>query len=375
VAGTGNFISRDGAWDTASVGWAGALALLPNGSLALLDSKVGAVRVVSPLLTVTTLAGGGAIIGFVDGIGASARFHPEVINGVSMVFRPSGLVLADAGNRRLRRISVDTGRVDTLAGTGTWGSVDGTTLSATFSWPRSVALDSSGNLYVADGFENVIRRISVTGVVTTLAGKAGQAGSADGFGAEARFSTPHSLVVDSKGNVMVADQGNAVLRRITPDGSVTTLVGKAGEGGFVNGKGAEARLGSVMQMAIDKDDNLYFTEGGFHTVRKVSPSGDVSTLAGAPYSPGSVDDVAPFARFSTPTSLAVDARGNVYVCDTGNGTVRRISPDGYVTTVLGQPGTSVLQLGIGGSLNGPLAIAVSPEGRLFLLSEGAIVGD
>jgi sugar lactone lactonase YvrE len=320
------------------------------------------------------LAGAGPISGYVDGVGSLARFDPQALNGTDMVVGFGGVLLADAGNSRLRRISPDSGRVETLAGNGKNGSDDGSALAASFGWPHGMALDRGGNLYVTDLTEHVIRRISASGVVTTVAGKPGQRGSADGVGSAARFDTPYSVVVDSLGNLIVADTGNGVFRRITPDGGVTTLAGKVGELGFSNGKGAEVRLMYVQAMVIDKDDNIYFTEN-MHTVRKLSPSGEVTTFAGAPYSPGSVDDLAPFARFSSPRNLAMDARGNVYVCDSGNGTVRRISPDGYVTTVMGQPGASILQLGVGGSLNGPLAIAVSPEGRLFVLSEGAIVGD
>jgi sugar lactone lactonase YvrE len=371
----GAYVSRDGPWGTASVGRAGDLALMPDGNFAILDSLAGAVRLVSPLLTMTTLAGAGAINGYVDGLGASARFAPRTESANSkLTFGLGGLLLADAGNHRLRRIDVNSGRVETVAGNGSDGSDDGSALAASFGWPQGLASDGQGNLYVSDLTEHVIRRVSSSGVVTTIAGKAGQRGYADGSATAARFSTPYGLVIDSKGNLIVADTGNGVFRRIAPDGSVTTLAGKAGELGFVNGNGAEARLMSLMSLAIDKEDDVYFTEN-MHSVRKLSPSGDVSTVAGAPYAPGSVDDIAAFARFSNPRGLAVDARGNVYVCDTGNGTVRRLSPDGYVTTVLGQPGVSILKPGVGGSLNGPLAIAVSSEGRLFLLSEGAIVGD
>lgn len=181
------------------------------------------------------------------------------------------------------------------------------------------------------------------------------------------------MVVDSKGHLILADTQNFVLRRIAPDGTVTTLAGKAGEGGNVNGMGSEARLGLVKYLAIDAADNVYFTE---HTnaIRKLTPSGEVVPVAGAPYAIGHIDDLGAFARFNNPAGLAFDAYGNLYVADTGNNAIRRITPGGQVSTVIGGP-LAALQPGLGGNINQPTSITVTPAGRLIFLSEGAIVGD
>jgi DNA-binding beta-propeller fold protein YncE len=165
-----------------------------------------------------------------------------------------------------------------------------------------------------------------------------------------------------------------VFRKVTPDGTVTTIAGKTGEYGYANGVGSEARLQSVRYMAIDAADNVYFTEYA-NGIRKLSPSGEVSPVAGAPYSAGLIDDLGAFARFNSPAGLAFDTRGNLYVADSGNNAIRRITPSGQVSTVLGGGAAAALQPGLNGNINQPTGIVVTPAGRLVFISEGAIVGD
>ncbi len=366
--------SVDGPGATASAGYPTVLASLPNGGVAFFDSSAYAVRTLTVDATVATLAGGGRTGGFADGVGSAARYASYSGHPSALVVAPNGsLTLADTTNHRIRRFSLETRLLDTLAGIGTYGGDDGPAASATFAYPIGLAYDAAGNLYVSDGGQ--IRRISRGGTVTAIAGKTWDWGCVDGVGSAARFSVPAGMVVDSKGNLIVAEQSYYVLRRVTPDGTVTTLAGKSGEYGYVNGVGGEVRLGAVRYLAIDKADNVYFTDG-FQTVRKLAPNGEVSTVAGAPYSAALIDDIGAFARFSNPSGLAFDARGNLYVADTGNNAIRRITPGGQVSTVIASNSlVSALQPGPGGNINQPTAITVTPAGRLVFLSEGAIVGD
>jgi len=373
-AGDGFATSVDGTAQNASAGNPISLISLPDGNVAFFDTAAYAVRTLSPSATVTTLAGGGRGGGFADGVGADARFGSYAGYQNSLILAPGGaLNLADTSNRRVRRLTLGINLLDTLAGNSYYGGDDGSATTATFSLPLGLAYDAAGNLYVGDG--SIIRRISTTGQVSTIAGKFGEQATVDGTGSAARVSLPGSMVVDSKGNVIFAEANSGTLRRVTSDGVVTTVAGKAGEHGYTNGVGSEARLGIVRYLAIDAADNVYFTDG-YDSVRKMAPNGEVSTVAGVPYSSALIDDIGAFARFSYPGGLAFDARGNLYVADTGNNAIRRITPSGQVSTVIGGNSlVSVLQPGLGGSINRPYALAVTAAGRLIFLSEDAIVGD
>jgi hypothetical protein len=189
-----------------------------------------------------------------------------------------------------------------------------------------VAVDSSGNVYVADTFNHTIRKVTPDGVVTTLAGLAGSSGSADGTGSTARFNEPRGVAVDSSGNVYVADSGNATIRKVTPRGLVTTLAGLAEERGNADGTGTAARFFLPSAVAVDSAGNVYVADS--FTIRKVTPGGVVTTLAGLAVESGTADGVGSAARFGLtdifvgPLGVAVDSAGNVYVADTGNSTIR-----------------------------------------------------
>lgn len=369
----GRVASIDGPAPVASAGSPTAMASLPDGSVGFFDTAAYTVRIVTADATVSTRAGGSQADGFVNGVGAAARFGSHMGFQNALVVAPTGVVaLADSMNNRIRRLALDTHLLDTLAGNGLYGNDDGPVGAATFTTPVGLAYDAAGHLYFSGA--GVIRRISNTGMVSTVAGKFQEYGSADGVGAAARFKQIGAMVVDSKGNLIVADVQNFMFRRVAPDGTVTTLAGKAGESGYVNGAGEAARFGTLKYLAIDAADNVYFTDST-HAIRKLAPSGEVSPVAGAPYSVGQIDDVGAFARFSNPGGLAFDGRGNLYVADTGNSAIRRITPAGQVSTVIGGGVVAALQPGLDGRINQPTAITVTPAGRLVFLSEGAIVGD
>ncbi|HEY8995145.1 MAG TPA: immunoglobulin domain-containing protein, partial [Lacunisphaera sp.] len=242
--------------------------------------------------------------------------------------------ILDNGNHTIRKRTPD-GKVSTLAGlAGKYGVIDGSGAAARFGNASGLAVDAVGNIYVAERSANVIRKVSPSGVVTTLAGTAGSSGSADGIGAAARFTSPTDVAVDASGNVYVADRDNNTIRKITPAGVVTTLAGSAGQWGDTEGAGSAARFQALTAVAVDAVGNVYVSETFGARIRKISPAGETSTLAGAPNTSGHIDGTGSAARLEYPSGLAVDAAGNVYV-SSRNGTVRKITPGGVVTTMAG----------------------------------------
>jgi hypothetical protein len=234
----------------------------------------------------------------------------------------------------IRKIT-NGGGVTTLAGTtGVAGSADGTGSAAQFNRPAGVAVDSAGNLYVAELGNNTIRKITSGGVVTTLAGTAGIVGSADGTGSAAQFNQPYGLAVDNAGNVYVADTYNSTIRKVTPDGVVTTLAGLAGNTGSADGTGSAARFGRPTGVAVNSTGNVYVADSN-GTVRKITSNGVVTTLAGTAGIGGSADGTGSAAQFMGLNGIAVDNAGNVYVTDPQNYTIRKITSGGVVTTLAG----------------------------------------
>ena len=205
----------------------------------------------------------------------------------------------------------------TLAGQAlSVGTADGTGNAARFNYPFGVAVDLTGNLYVArTATTTPSAEVTPSGVVTTLAGLAGNAGSTDGIGSAARFYHPASngVAVDSAGNVYVADTGNDTIRKITPDGGVTTLAGNPGTLGAADGMGSAASFDAPWGVAVDSAGTVYVADTGSGTIRKVTPDGAVTTLAGSAYNSGSADGTGNAARFGFPTGLTADIQGNLYV--------------------------------------------------------------
>lgn len=258
-----------------------------------------------------------------------------------------------------------------LAGTpGAVGSADGSGAAARFNTANYLAVNATGTLYVGDYGNHTIRAITPAGAVSTLAGSPGVAGYADGSGAAARFRGNGGLAVNSVGDVFVADWENFVVRRISPAGVVTTFAGTAGASGSLDGTGAAARFSNPNGLVIDAAGNLFLADWGNHTVRRITPAGVVSTLAGTPGALGSADGTGAAARFYHPTGVAVDSAGNVYVSDTPNHTIRRITPAGVVTTLAGQAGAAGHTDGSGSAarLNQPAWLSLSPSGDLFFTS-------
>ncbi|HEX7706254.1 MAG TPA: NHL repeat-containing protein, partial [Thermoanaerobaculia bacterium] len=307
-----------------------------SGNVYVADYYNHTIRRITPAGAVTTLAGLAGNAESADGTGSAARFrYPTGVatDGSGNVY------VADQGNHTIRKIT-PTGMVTTLAGLAeSWGSADGTGSSARFHGPTDVATDGSGNVYVADYNSQTIRKVTPAGVVTTLAGLAGGGGSADGTGSAARFNYPSGVATDGSGNVYVADPSNQTIRKITPAGVVTTLAGLAGTSGSADGSGSAARFYGPSGVATDGSGNVYVADYRNHTIRKVTPAGTVTTLAGLAGTSGSADGSGSGARFNGPISVATDGSGNVYVADPFNQTIRKVTPAGVVTTLAGLTGT------------------------------------
>jgi sugar lactone lactonase YvrE len=323
------------------------------GNVYVAESFKDVIRVITPAAVVTTLAGTASLAGDADGPGAMARFFTPI----AVATDTSGNVyVTDATT--IRKISPDD-VVSTLAGSAIFGSEDGAGAAAQFDSLNGVAVDGTGNLYVADQGNQTIRKITATGVVTTFAGTAGELGSDDG--SAARFNFPAGVAVDSAGNVFVADLANSVIRKITPAGAVTTLAGAANTTGSADGTGPAARFNTVADVAVDGAGNLYVPDFGAHTIRKITPAGVVTTLAGTAGLSGNTDGTGAAARFNNPIGVAVDSAGNVYVADMGNATIRKITPSGVVTTVAGTAGVAGIVLGTAPRLAFPNDLTVAGD--------------
>jgi len=388
------------------------LLVTGDGKVIIADRENHAIRVIEGDGEVRTIAGRAGDPDGVDGSVVSARFkYPQNIalgdDGV--------LLIADTLNHAIRRLSPE-GTVTTIAGKlGRRGLDDGPPGSASFSSPTDVSFGSEGRLYVADWSGHAIRVMTSDGSVSTYAGprasgesslqgvagladrngqlivaqrgrhvvvmlgadgrisavvgEPGAAGSSDGRGQQARFKRPRDVAVDRSANVWVADTGNCTVRRIDPDGDVVTVAGLAGECVSRDGVGRDARFAGPTALAAAPNDWIYVADTGGHTVRVIDPEGRVTTLAGRADEPGSADGVAGIARFRSPSGIAVDSALDVFVADTGNGTIRRVTPAGEVTTLAGSPTDRAVVDGsrLDARFGSPNALALDASGVLFVV--------
>jgi len=322
-------------------------------------------------LAIRTFAGS-TTAGSSNGSVASARFnHP-----VGLATDLSGnIYIADTENSTIRKITPD-GNVSTLAGlAGSFGSTDAVGGGARFYGPQGVAANNAGQLFVADSANSTIRKITSGGSVSTFAGIAGVSNSFDGTGSNAQFYHPEGVATDSGGNVYVADTWNHTIRKITPAGAVTTLAGLAGNFGAAEGTNSKARFNRPTGIAVDSATNIFIADSLNHTIRKITPNGTVSTIVGLAGVWGSSDGTNSTARFYLPEGISVATNGELFVTDTGNQTLRKISYVGtnwVVTTVAGLSGFAGSTNGTGANAEFyfPAAIGFDSAGYLYIADTG-----
>ena len=310
----------------------------------------------APIIAVSTVAGSTSS-GTLNGTRLTSLFY----NPTGVTVDSSGnLYVSDTSNHRIRKITPD-GIVSTFSGSSA-GFVDGQVTVAKFNNPNGITIDSSGNLYIADRNNNRIRKIDTSGNVTTIAGST--YGFADGQGTNAKFAYPRGITIDSSGNLYVTDSNNHRIRKITPDGIVSTFSGSSA--GFADGQGTVAKFNLPVGITIDSSGNLYVSDTSNHVIRKISPSGSVSTVAGFG-TLGSTDGQGGSARFTNPQGVAIDNSGNLYVADTGNHKIRKIDTSKNVTTIAGS-GTAGFADGQGtvAKFNGPIGITIDSSGILYI---------
>jgi hypothetical protein len=384
IAGqVGNPGTNDGPGLSARFVGLGGVTVDDAGNIYVTDPGSYTVRRITPTgtnWTVSTIAGQAGTPGTNDGVGGIALF--KQLHGI-VVDRATNLYVADGVNSTIRKLTF-TGTdwtVSTIAGSaGFHGGLDGTNTAATFHEPTGITVDTNGVLYVSDDENYTIRKVTpIAGTadwaVTTLAGQAYIPGSADRTGTNALFNQPSGVAVDRSGNVYVADEGNNTIRKITTAAAVRTIAGQALAGGSADGVGSAARFSSPQAVAVDHDGNVYVADTMNHTIRQVTSAGEVTTIAGLAGVSGTNDGVADEARFNQPNGIAVGSDGNIYVVDNTNSRIRQITSAAVVSTIAGSdsgtndgPGVA----GVAARFQTILGITAAPDGELFVSDSSRI---
>ena len=318
------------------------------------------------------LAGQPLQSGHSDGMAEQALFFDP--RGLANDPRNGDLIVADAANALIRRIDAQ-GQVSTLAGAASQrASVDGAALQARFVGPDAVLVGADGTIYIADSYANTVRLLR-DGHVRTLAGSPGESGSADGRGEQALFNHPVGLALQPGSSVLwLADAYNHTLRRIDADGQVSTAGGEANRPGHRDGALEQALFDTPVGLAAAADGSLFVSEYFNHTVRRISPDGQVTTLAGQPGEAGDADGLGAQARLNKPQQLCLDVDGSLLLADGGNGKIRRISRAGLVSTVAGGGSSEQIELGpLPGHLLTPYGVALAPAGGIAVSSGQALL--
>ena len=364
------------------------------------------INKIAPDGEITLLAGGG--YGSADGTGPEAKFIGIYDLGRD---RFGNFFVPDKYNNTIRKVTAE-GVVTTFCGIAQIGSRDGIGTEARFFNPVGMTRDASGAIYIADSSNSTIRKMTANGTVTTFAGKAQEPGYVDGHDGEARFNAPQHLASDSLGNIYVADAGNGVVRKITPDADVTTVAngyyfngltavaldptgdiyvsgdfsiskiapdgtvtlfaGAPGDSGFRDGQGGDARFDYPTGIISDAAGNLFVADFENNAIRKITPTAEVTTFAGRKIA-GSDDGVGLRARFHYPLGISIDSAGNLYVTDYGNQTLRKITPGASTTTLAGEAehGGWVDATGKNARLLYPHGIVSDPDGDLYFADTGS----
>ncbi len=351
------------------------VAVRPNGEVLVSDAYANTLRTITPDGFMTTLAGTHRKTGTADGPVGTSRFGG--VNGLT-IDGDGSVVVADLGDSSsigsVRRIT-RAGITSTIAGGGGMsGFLDGVGSEARLTSPLGITGDKNGTFWIAEPNSSTLRKLEKSGAVTTLAGVPGIFTNLDGPKGTGTLAAPADVVRDSKGNVY-ASQYQPGIRKLAPDGTLTTLAGGGVNGsGYLDGNVSVAQFNGPRALAIDALDNLYVADVGNYVVRKITPAGVVTTLAGTPKLRGNADGAAKQASFGSMFGLAVDAKGNVFVSDYDADAIRKIAPDGKVTTVVGTRGVRGNRPGpLPGSLSAPRGIALTAEGDLVVTTNAAVL--
>jgi len=311
---------------------------------------------------VTTVAGSGTMK-FADGKGTDASFS----NLMGLAVDSGGNVyVADSRNNRIRKVRPD-GVVTTIAGSGKDGSTDGKADSASFFFPVAVAAGANGNVYVADTHNSLIRKISPDGIVSTLVGR-NQPVKKDLSDSLQKLDNPYGIAVGKDGTIYFTDWAKDLICKISPDGKLSEVAGD-GAPGAVDGKGHAASFYLPEGIAVDDHNNLYISDCYNNIIRKIDPNGIVTTLAGRAFkrNQGSKNGKGAAASFNHPCGIAVDRKGNVYVADVGNNKIRKVTPDGVVSTFAGTGKRGAANGAIdSATFNRPFGVAVDREGNVYV---------
>ena len=421
-AGSPTIGSADGAGSNARFFNPSGVAVDAQGNVYVADTGNDTIRKFTPSGVTSTIAGFPGTSGSADGTNSQARFNAP--QGIAIDIN-TNIYVADTGNHAIRKLApAGTNWVaSTLAGlAGSPGTNDGMGAVARFSLPQGIAVNGSGIVYVADTHNYTVRMITPGGVVSTIAGSAGNEGDVDGAGTNARFANLEGIAVDALTNLYVADFGNNAVRKITRTGVVSTIIhmsasaialdalnhiwvsdtgsetihefalnntnwlstgfiaGNASNtnasgqilGGYADGTGTNALFNAPRGIAVDGAGNVYVADSENDDIRLLTSAGSVSTIAGAVNSAGSQNGTGSEARFNGPIGLAVDVTGAVFVADTFNSTIRKITSAGVVSTVAGLAGNTGFADGVGSNarFNSPEGIALDSAGDLFVTDTG-----
>jgi hypothetical protein len=358
--------SSDGTGSAARFRSLSGLAIDGSGNIYGADEGDNTIRKISPAGVVTTVAGLGMdyAIGNNDGPASAAQFETTT----QVAAGPAGMVyVSDTLNHTIRQISAD-GVVSTIAGSNTAPSgnnEDGTGTAARFAAPGPITVDASGTIYVGELTNGTIRKITADKVVTTLNSVGSGQTQFDGIG---------GIATDSTGGVYVTDNHKHTINKVSPSGVITTLAGSSGVAGLTDGSGSAGRFNQPEGVVVDSAGNLFVADSGNHTIRKVTSDGTVTTVAGAAGLSGDNDGAAADARFSFPSGLTLNASGELFVADSSNSIIRKITPAGIVSTVAGRVKTAGIADGIGQAarFNNAEVISVDNTGRLLVSNASMI---
>ena len=373
IAGTGErgFGGDGGPATEAQLGFPLDVVLDRDGNIYFSDNSNNRIRRVDPTGTITTIAGTGER-GFGGDGGPATEAQLNFPYGIS-VNETGELYIADASNNRIRKVDA-TATITTIAGTGERGfSGDGgPATEAQLDLPAATAVDGAGNLYIADNFNNRIRKVDTTGTITTVAGTGERGFGGDGGPAtEAQLSGPYGMAVDGTGNLYIANLFNHLVRKVETTGTITTVAG-TGERGFGGdgGPATEAQINGPYDVAVDGTGNLYIVDGNNHRIRKVDATGTITTVAGTGERGfGGDGGPATEAQLRSPTGIAMDGAGNLYIADRINYRIRKVDLTGTISTIAGTG-----ELGFGGDggpateaqLDFPTGVAVDGAGNLYI---------